>query len=405
MPSLSFSEIRKALCDAFTAAFPNSGGDIVDIYQDRCIIRDNTGTMYEVPYSIDDGGGVITGDMTRVRRRVEYVMVANSMNLPENVNGAIPAEIQVIPYGHTDTPKGPFVLNETAAQAVINAFDTRKNDVVIDYEHQTIAYPPVEAPAAGWIKKLINKGKDGIWAVVEWTEKAKQYIANKEYRYVSPVFFKYQTNNEVFRLVNVALTNQPNIDGMVPLVNKMAVDFQAHKEDGMKDLLKLLGLAETATEADAIAAVNKLKIPVQIVANKGVLDALGLAEGATEAEITGTIMAMKQSHDKIGDLSAQVTQLTNKLTERESTEAVELAMKEGKIAPAQQEWATEYAKRDLEGFKVFVAKAPVVVVQGKVVNPDKPGDGTAIDDVQLQINKMCGVDEKMFKEFGPKDQE
>jgi phage I-like protein len=359
--------------------------------------------------------------------------------------GGVPEEIQVIPYGvEISTPKGPFTLDEENAPVIVREFEGQKNQMVIDYEHQTLS--GAEAPAAGWVTRLINRGKDGIWAAVEWTERAKQYLANREYRYVSPVFLKRISDNRVLRLINVALTNQPNIDGMVPLVNKSGFYFEIkEKEESImwKELLKLLGLAETATEQDAITAVNKLKESSpsgqgepsrivanktvltalglkegagetevtgaiaamkqsagggQIVANKAVLTALGLKEGATEAEVTGTIMAMKQSHDQVGTLSGEVKALKERLEGKEAADVVAMAMKEGKITPAQKEWADEYAKRDLAGFKVFVAKAPTVVVMGKVVGEDKPGEG-GIDELQAQVNKQMGVDPETFKKY------
>ena len=322
----------------------------------------------------------------------------------KNLNGVVPEEIQVIPYGvKINTPKGPFTCDEESAAAVIADFEAHKNQMVIDYEHQTLQ--GTEAPAAGWITKLIDKGNEGIWAVVNWTDRAKQYLINKEYKYVSPVVAQRKLDLKIVRLINVALTNQPNIDGMVPLVNKLDYQIQNNKkeEPKMKDLLKLLGLAEIATEADAIVAINKLmeaatKNGTVIMANKGVLTALGLAETATEAEVTGTIMAMKQSHDQVGALAQTVKDLKDKLSLKDATEVVAMAMKEGKITPAQKPWADEYAKNDLEGFKVFVAKAPVVVVMGKVVNEDKHVDG-ALDDTQIEINKMMGVDQETFKKY------
>ena len=323
----------------------------------------------------------------------------------KNLNGVVPEEIQVIPYGvKINTPKGPFTCDEESAAAVIADFEAHKNQMVIDYEHQTLQ--GTEAPAAGWITKLIDKGNEGIWAVVNWTDRAKQYLINKEYKYVSPVVAQRKLDLKIVRLINVALTNQPNIDGMVPLVNKSGHFFQQNnkkEEPKMKDLLKLLGLAEIATEADAIVAINKLmeaatKNGTVIMANKGVLTALGLAETATEAEVTGTIMAMKQSHDQVGALAQTVKDLKDKLSLKDATEVVAMAMKEGKITPAQKPWADEYAKNDLEGFKVFVAKAPVVVVMGKVVNEDKHVDG-ALDDTQIEINKMMGVDQETFKKY------
>lgn len=350
-----------------------------------------------------------------------YVLICKEL-------AGVPEEIQVIPYGiDVQTPKGPFTLDEEAAASVMANFERQENQMVIDYEHQTLY--GVQAPAAGWITRLINKSKDGIWAAVEWTDRAKQYLANREYRYVSPVFLKRTPNNKVFCLINVALTNQPSIDGMVPLVNKSGFEYLTEKETGTmwKELLKLLGLAESATENDAIAAVNKLKIminkpvlaalgladsateqeaiamvnkikfPVTLVANKAVMTALGLAETATEAEVTGTIMAMKQSHDRVGTLAQELANLRASLGAKDASDLVAQAMKDGKITPAQKEWAETYAKNDLEGFKVFVAKAPVVVIQGKVVT-EKVAEG-AIDETQLQVNSQMGIDQETFKKY------
>ncbi|MGD0278111.1 MAG: phage protease [Smithella sp.] len=410
----------------------------------------------------------------------------------KDLNGIVPKEIQVIPYGiKVNTPKGPFTCDEESAAAIIADFEAHKNQMVIDYEHQTLQ--GTEAPAAGWITQLIDKGKDGIWAVVNWTEKAKQYLINKEYKYVSPVVAQRKLDSKIVRLINVALTNQPNIDGMVPLVNKAGLDaaHSAQQERsskygiGIKDggnitkpgqwsnvpdeefldpvnyrypcpdadhtrsaasywgkakdqeqysteerakitarldkmeekfkigkyqkeathmnkLKVMLKLAADATEeqiADAVQVlVNKLKDTVQIVANKSVLTALELAETATEAEVTGTIMAMKQSHAQVGTLAQELADIKKTLSAKDAAEVVALAMKEGKITPAQKEWADKYAESDLEGFKVFVAKAPVVVVMGRVITGEAPAEG-ALDESQTAVNKMMGVDLETFKKF------
>jgi phage I-like protein len=357
----------------------------------------------------------------------------------KDLNGVVPEEIQVIPYGiKVNTPKGPFTCDEESAASIIADFEAHKNQMVIDYEHQTLQ--GTEAPAAGWITKLIDKGNDGIWAIVNWTDKAKQYLINKEYKYVSPVVALRKLDSKVVRLINVALTNQPNIDGMVPLVNKSDYLIQnENKEDlSMKALLKLLGLSDAATEQEAILAVNKLmdmatssaekvvankqvlaalglpetsteqgviemittlKTPgTIIVANKHVLEALGLKETATEAEVTGTIMAMKQSHTQVGTLAQELADMKKTLGAKDAAEVVALAMKEGKITPAQKEWADKYANDDLEGFKVFVAKAPVVIRLGKIIGDDKPVDG-ALDETQVSVNKLMGVDVVTFKKY------
>lgn len=319
----------------------------------------------------------------------------------QELGNAAPTEIQVIPYGYHDTPKGPFMCDEMSAALVVEKFNGQKNDMVLDYEHQTLA--GTEAPAAGWIKELVNKGKEGIWGIIEWTDRGKTYVKNKEYRYVSPVFLKRVSDNRVVKLINVALTNQPNIDGMVPIMNKAAgippsgVFTQTKKkETAMNEILKALGLPPDATEAMAVEEIGKLKAAPAQVANKAVLDALGLPATAAEFEVVGTVMAMKQGHVATEALSAKLAVLEKSLRERDSAELVANAMKEGKVSAANKEWALGYAAKDADGFKVFVAKAPVVIPMGAM-----PGGVTApvggMDDTQVQVNKMLGISLEAFK--------
>jgi len=314
-----------------------------------------------------------------------------------------PSEIQIVPFGAHQAGAERFILDEAAAADIVAAFDSRQNDVVIDYEHQTLSGQ--EAPAAGWIKKLINKGQQGVWAVVEWTEKAKAYLKAKEYRYLSPVILVSAADRRVHKLLNAALTNAPAIDGMVPLVNslKFPDHFQVNGKGvpNMKTLLAALGLPELATEEQAIAALEEVRSAngaAKVIAAKSVLEALGLKPEATESEITGTILALKQGHDQTGGLATEVKALKDKLAARDAAELVELAMKEGKITPAQKDWASAYAQRDPEGFKIFVSKAPVVV-QTQTIAGSEPAHQGALDQAQMEINKKLGISEDAFKKY------
>lgn len=314
--------------------------------------------------------------------------------------GEVPTEIQAIPYGYHETPKGPFLCDEESAALVIEEFNRQANDMVADYEHQTLYGG--EAPAAGWIKELFSKGIEGIWAKIEWNERAKEYIKNKEYKYVSPVFLKRLSDNRVVKLVNIALTNQPNIDGMVPIVNK-AIEFLTNKreEKKMKNALALLGLPENATEEQVVQCINKLKVPVVIVANKTVLDTLGLKEGATESEVVATIMAMKQGSDKYVELANKVTTLEKSLKEKDAEEMVNSALKDGKITADQKDWAAKYAATDPEGFKLFIAKAPQVVPMGSLSKGGDSKDKGGLDEAQLEVNKLLGIADDTFKKHNP----
>ncbi|MCG6552502.1 MAG: phage protease [Candidatus Magnetominusculus sp. LBB02] len=328
-------------------------------------------------------------------------MTEKTIKLVNTIDGAVPSEIQIIPYGYHETDNGAFVLDEESMSAIIGDFKSRQNDMVIDYEHQTLA--GTEAPAAGWIKDLIDKGTQGLWASVEWTEKARQYIAAKEYRYLSPVFIMRISDSKVVKLINAALTNQPGIDGMVPLVNKRVsgiTEAQTKEEGQVIKVLAALGLAGDATEADVLKAIDALKAKTQKTANKAVLDAIGLNEDAGESEVTGTIMAMKQAQDGYETIANKVRELEGKLAAKEADDLVALAMKDGKITPAQLDWATNYAKTDAAGFRVFVEKAPAVVVTKEIAGGEKAGGtGDALDETQRSVNKQLGIDDAKFREF------
>ncbi|MFH2011688.1 MAG: phage protease [Pseudomonadota bacterium] len=135
-----------------------------------------------------------------------------------------PESFQVLPDGKIDIESDdPAYLDADSAEQVIEHFKARGNDMVIDYEHQTLK-DDVQAPAAGWIKKLEYRGAQGLWAIVDWTEKAKNYILNREYRYFSPVMLVNKKTRKVLAIFNVALTNSPRINNLRPIIAKMSLD-------------------------------------------------------------------------------------------------------------------------------------------------------------------------------------
>lgn len=156
----------------------------------------------------------------------------------KSIEGA-PGEFQVLPYGEIDIEdEESAFLDEESMQSIISQFERRGNDMVIDYEHQTLK--GVQAPAAGWLKRFVNKGKEGLWAVVDWTEKAREYMAAREYRYFSPVFWVRKHDRKVLKIDNIALTNDPKINRLQPIVAKMTRD---QTRDAQLDRSKKYGIS------------------------------------------------------------------------------------------------------------------------------------------------------------------
>ena len=178
----------------------------------------------------------------------------------------------------------------------------------------------------------------------------------------------------------------------------------------MKRIAALLGLPETATEDEIVAAMQKMMEGMQTVkaTNKAVTDALSLTDDATGSVITGTIMAMKQSHTQHGTIAGEIETLKNKLKAREDADievlvhsAISGDGKGSKLLPAQKDWAMAYAKRDPEGFKVFLNTASYAVITGKVAGAEAGGGSGQLDETQIQVNKMLGIDTETFKKHNP----
>lgn len=329
--------------------------------------------------------------------------------------GGAPEIISVLPLGHVVSQKGEFDVDEESLELMKAQIAQRGVDLVVDYEHQTLTGD--RAPAAGWVKEIFLDGGH-VKARVEWTLPAKQYLENREYRYLSPVITVRKADNKATGLHSLALTNTPAIEGMTPIVNSSNFKGgQINMEDFIKKLVELLGLGEDATDEQVIEALkacleeNKsLKENAEaapppdednVVANKAALDLLGLKAGATAADVTAQIMALK------GGVDGRVKVLEEKLANRDATEAVEMALKAGKITPAMREWAQEYALKSPEGFKAFVDKAPQVVPMSEVAGGTEtlPLKADDLDDATRLACKQIGVAPEDVVKYGMKKED
>lgn len=309
-----------------------------------------------------------------------------------------PLRIQILPPGKVKSTHGGFVFDEKAAKELLEKFNRRQNDLVIDYEHQTLT--GAEAPAAGWIKALSYDPLQGLWADVEWTPRGAEYVKNKEYRYLSPVIRIRKSDNRAVELHSAALTNDPAIDGMVPIANKAG---NKNKEDEMEEFLeklaKALGLGEDATEDTVLEKCTNLMKPKTVVAHTDVLQLLDAKEDATLDDVKGKIMALKNpaGYVKAEELEA----LKKQLVEKETNDLVEMALKDGKISPAQKEWALEYARTAPESFKKYVAMtAKGAAVPTGALAGGKPAKPAAEDETEMQVNKALGLSEDDVKKYG-----
>ena len=180
--------------------------------------------------------------------------------------------IHICPMGvvRTRDGRGPYRLAD--ANAVIKASQeySGRAKMLVDYDHQSFTKHKTggTAAAAGWIVGMAAH-KDGIWALVEWTEKTAAHIAAREFRYLSPVI-NHLPDGTITMIVSVALTNTPNLHEMTALSHKenLAMDNKPENaadaaEGAMLNIRQLLKLPPDADAKAVIDAITALLTTAQ----------------------------------------------------------------------------------------------------------------------------------------------
>ena len=120
------------------------------------------------------------------------------------------------------------VLDEAAMRSIVEGFAAHQAQpnwpgVLIDFDHQSLDQDKPTV-AAGWITGLEHR-PTGIWAQIRWSDLGRTSIEGGRYRFISPVWRSSDCvllgddRIRPLKLMNCAVTNDPNIKGLFPLSN------------------------------------------------------------------------------------------------------------------------------------------------------------------------------------------
>ena len=303
--------------------------------------------------------------------------------------------VQILPAGVFTCldGRGPFELDAAIATQIIAWFEGIKNDLAFDYEHQSLYAEKngQPAPAAGWLKRLEWRAGLGLYGYVEWTEKARAMIKAREYRYVSPVFYTAKKGRLLPYLGVPALVTNPAIDGMAEAIaaSSDAPQNVLNPPESiimdLKQLLVLLGLAETATEAEAIAKIKALLSPANAAANAATAASVDMSKFVPVAAVQ--------------ELQTKVAELHAANAKRDTAELVASAVAEGKLhTPQLQAWAASLAP---DALRVFLASAPAIPALASMQtqaasNQQTPAGTATLNDAERQVCTRLGLTDQQF---------
>lgn len=314
-----------------------------------------------------------------------------ALNFEIASDGAAPEWVELLPGGQIITGRDGRTWINDQPEIILQAFHADGKDLPIDWEHSTELRAPngEPAPAAAWIKELQLRDGGSIWGRVEWTPKGIESIANREYRYLSPVFRYEIDSRRIFRFTSCGLTNQPNL-----FLNALnSANQQEDETMTLAELLAALGLSATATFQDALNRIGQIKADYATALNQAQnppLDQFVPRADYDTALNRATTAEQHLANQKKVELETAINA------------EIDAALKAGKITPATKDYHIAQCRMDggLDRFKEFVKAAPVIG-DGSGLGEKKPGDGgLALNAVEVQVAAMFGNSAEDLAKYG-----
>ena len=361
---------------------------------------------------VDDSRSVSSALMRELAMRADNAIVVAEREQLENVEfghidiaamiGAdkkAPTEFRIFPAGVYRTTKGDYLFDELASQRVMAKVAEWGNDYCVDYDHMMLAFLDANSPtnkeSAAWYRPELRNGE--LWASkVDWIPEAGEKVASKKFRYISPAW-RWEADEvtgakRIVELINVGLTNLPATLHQKPLVASRVGGTPDPKEKSMnwKNLLAKLGLTETASEADAMAALERLLGPLASFAS--------LTGKTNPAEALAVATAWKNDAARVAELSKQLEEHEKASKAKQLEDLITAGQKAGKLTEPMLAWAKTQTPEALKAY-LDVAQ-PIVPVKPGVREPSGGAGGVGgapstanvtLTSEEIAVAKQCGI--------------
>ncbi|MFQ1965433.1 phage protease [Aeromonas veronii] len=321
-----------------------------------------------------------------------------------------------------DVPGSHWQLDKSIATTLINRAKALGQDILIDYDHQTLHIEKTgkEAPAAGWFNgdEIEWREGHGLFIKPRWTERAAALVAAKEYRFLSAVF-PYDAQGRPLELRMAAITNDPGVVGMQALAALSALPPKTNQSGQLATVTKEIPMNEAM-----LALLAKLGILVEegseLTVEQGqaalsALDTLQSAAGKT-ASAEAALAALKAQpvqqggqidlakYVPVATYNALVNQVASLSAKVETTDAATLikeARTQGKVVAAEEEYLTAYAaQKGVAALKALLDPRPAIAALSasqitQVTLPEKKGDAVLSADDKYAADQL-GISHEEF---------
>ncbi|MEE9694496.1 phage protease [Aeromonas hydrophila] len=328
-----------------------------------------------------------------------------------------------------DVVGGHWQLDGQIAAALIARANALGQDILIDYDHQTLKTDQngQPAPAAGWYNadEIEWREGQGLFIKPRWTDRAAALVAAKEYRFLSAVF-PYDAQGRPLELRMTAITNDPGVVGMQALAALSALPASSlmpiqpgqlatsSKEKSMNEhLIALLGKLGIQPGADgqftaeqgtaALAALDTLQASAKKAPElEAALSAEKASLAALKAQPGGQVDLGQ--YVPVATYNALVTQVAALTAQVDTTDAATLikeARTAGKVVAAEEEYLTAYAaQKGVAALKALLEPRPAIAALAAsqttaVTLPEKKGEAVLSAEDKYAADQL-GISHEAF---------
>ncbi len=265
----------------------------------------------------------------------------------------------IAPHGTFPHPTGALqVLDAEACEAMTRTFNEEARaenfpGLLVDFDHASHD-PAQPTTAAGWISGLEPRD-DGLYAQVRWSDLGHQALTGGRYRLASPVWNRADCDQWTApgadgrdtlhlrprRLDRLALTNDPNLPGLVPLSNRREDDAPHLQSGAARREAAQERVAAQHTTENPISDGHRPPLQTDMNLRNEILQALRLPGAATDGDITEALRAqaaeLESLRNRVTRLSesqadADLDRYAGVITNRDVVRAQLLANREGTLA-------------------------------------------------------------------------
>lgn len=298
-----------------------------------------------------------------------------------------------------DARDGRRFIIENASRLVDDSnaeLERQRGPHPVDKDHKMLSWFNPGGPALAWAERYELR-EDGIYAETSWLPEGSSLVTSLQYRYTSCNVYCEATNVEkkidkygwpyetfdllMKRLAGFTITNIPALE----------VYSMASQEHEMKEqILKALGLAETATPEDVVRSIQQLKAA-------GASTSVDLTRYVPRADHDAVVAQLADTRGKLAAVEAEKVKA-------EHDQLIKEALNAGKITKGSEAiWREELAAEGgVERFKKLMATMPDMLappklrpIEGNTTGGEDPDLASLTADEKHAL-KASGQDPKTY---------